>query len=247
MQCIAILSDIHGNLPALEVVTADLQARQVDTVINLGDHLSGPLWPAETAQFLMQQDWIHIRGNHDRCLVEQDPKQHGISDQYAYEQLNDEQLSWLKEMPASVTLEEEILAIHGSPGNDKTYLLESISCGRTNLASPEEIEHNLQGVKPQVLLCGHTHIPRVVKLMEKMLIVNPGSVGLPAYDDEEPEYHITETGSPHARYAIIEKKNDLWQVELINLCYENVKAVQQAAKNNQPGWALALQTGFMRG
>ena len=54
MKTIAAISDIHGNILALEAVVRDIARRHVDTVVNLGDHLSGPLWPKETIQFLMQ-------------------------------------------------------------------------------------------------------------------------------------------------------------------------------------------------
>lgn len=63
---IALVSDIHGNLAALEAVAADFKRRGVDAVANLGDSLSGPLLPLETAQFLMAQDWTHLAGNHER-------------------------------------------------------------------------------------------------------------------------------------------------------------------------------------
>jgi hypothetical protein len=61
MQKIAVLSDIHGNIAALERVVDDLRSRHVDGVINLGDHVSGPLWPAETIRCLIRQDWIKIQ------------------------------------------------------------------------------------------------------------------------------------------------------------------------------------------
>jgi len=57
MKKIAVLSDIHGNIAALEEVAADIETRQVDRVFNLGDHISVPLYPKETLQFLMKQDW----------------------------------------------------------------------------------------------------------------------------------------------------------------------------------------------
>ena len=62
----AILSDIHGNLPALEAVVADAEAQGCDIFVNLGDTLSGPLWPRETAEYLMARDWPTIAGNHER-------------------------------------------------------------------------------------------------------------------------------------------------------------------------------------
>lgn len=55
---LALLSDIHGNLPALRAVMADLARRGVDRVVNLGDSLSGPLLPQATAECLMAQDWL---------------------------------------------------------------------------------------------------------------------------------------------------------------------------------------------
>ena len=54
---IAVLADIHGNLPALEAVVADLQNRRADQIVNLGDCVSGPLWRKETAELLMALDW----------------------------------------------------------------------------------------------------------------------------------------------------------------------------------------------
>ncbi|MBI2333999.1 MAG: metallophosphoesterase, partial [Chloroflexi bacterium] len=78
-----------------------------------------------------------------------------------------------------------------------------------------------------------------------VLIINPGSVGLPAYEDETPEHHVMETGSHHARYAILEYKNDDWQVELITVAYDHQQAAKQARKNGRPDWEYALQTGFM--
>lgn len=90
---IAVLSAIHGNMPALEAVVADLEKRPADRVVNLGDHLSGPLWPRETAEYLMQQDWIHIAGNHDRNLTNLNPVDMIPPDRYVYQQLDEAQLA----------------------------------------------------------------------------------------------------------------------------------------------------------
>ena len=61
---LAAISDIHGNLPALQAVLADIERQGVDQVVNLGDILSGPLQPAETAELLMARNFTTIRGNH---------------------------------------------------------------------------------------------------------------------------------------------------------------------------------------
>ena len=66
---IAVLADIHGNLRALEAVLADLPRRGADLVVNLGDCFSGPLQPAEVADWLMAFGWPTGLGNQDRSLV----------------------------------------------------------------------------------------------------------------------------------------------------------------------------------
>ena len=66
---IAFISDIHGNLPALEAVKKDILQRGVDQIVNLGDSLSGPLLPRETAQFIMAEGWYSLAGNHERQIL----------------------------------------------------------------------------------------------------------------------------------------------------------------------------------
>jgi hypothetical protein len=84
---IAIVADIHGNLPALEAVLADIEHRTVDRTINLGDCVSGPLWPREVCDLLMARDDLTLRGK-DRWVSGPDPGRMGPSDRYAYSQLN---------------------------------------------------------------------------------------------------------------------------------------------------------------
>lgn len=245
MQKIAIVSDIHGNIAALEKVVADIETRQVDRVFNLGDHVSGPLYPKETLKFLMKQDWVHIAGNHDRQLVHQNPAQHGASDRYAFGVLSESDLEWFGALPASSPIEDQFLLFHGTPSSDTTYLLETVEHGRGRLATHAEIDQRLNGAAAQVMLCGHTHIPRVVETSQNALIINPGSVGLPAYEDETPEHHVMETGSHHARYAILELKDNRWHAQMISVTYDYQLAAKQAEKNARPDWAYAIRTGFM--
>lgn len=245
MQRIAVVSDIHGNLDALEVVVNDIERRHVDAVFNLGDHLSGPLFPKATLAFLKRQTWVQIRGNHDRQLTEQNPEQHGLSDQYAFGQLDDSELEWLRALPASAVIDGHFFLFHGTPANDTMYLLETVEHGRARLATLSEIGQRLDGLASPIMLCGHTHIPRVVEAARNILIVNPGSVGLPAFDDDSPEYHVVEAGSPHARYAMMELKNGTWQVEILAIAYDWQHAATEARRNGRPDWEYALRTGFM--
>ena len=247
MKKIAIVSDIHGNMVALEKVVEDIKTRGVDCVFNLGDHISGPLYPKETLQFLMKQDWIQILGNHDRQLINQNPQQHGLSDKYAFGLLNDSDLNWLRELPASTVIKNQFFLFHGTPSSDTTYLLETVEHGRARLATRTEIAQRLNGTFSQIMLCGHTHIPRIVETPQQVLIINPGSVGLPAFDDDTPDYHVMETGSHHARYAILEYLNGNWQAEMIAVPYDYQQAAKQARKNDRLDWEYGIQTGYMPG
>ena len=241
MKPLAVLSDIHGNLPALEAVAGDLARRGIADVLTLGDHVSGPLWPGETADFLMRSPWRHLAGNHERQLF---LPALGASDRFAKDRLRPDQLAWLAALPARRELDGGVLAFHGAPGDDKEYLLEQIGGGHVHLAGPAEIRRRLRGETAPLLLCGHTHVPRIVAL-DGALIVNPGSVGCPAYDDDQPEPHVVETGSPRAAYAIVEADGPSWRAELVSLAYDHEASAVRAEAGGRPEWAHALRTGFM--
>jgi len=123
---IAVLADIHGNIRALEAVRADLAQRSADVVVNLGDHVSGPLDAAVTADLLMSESYIHIRGNHDRQVTTLPLDRMGASDRAAHGQLLDRHLAWLSGLPPTDTLEGDIFLCHGSPDDDLEYLLEDV-------------------------------------------------------------------------------------------------------------------------
>jgi diadenosine tetraphosphatase ApaH/serine/threonine PP2A family protein phosphatase len=106
---------------------------------------------------------------------------------------------------------------------------------------------NRNGTEQSPLIaCGHTHIPRSVRSNGGQRIVNPGSVGLQAYDDIHPIFHIVETGSPDARYAIIEKLNNEWTVSLLSVPYDHGSMAQLARINGRPDWEHALLKGYMQ-
>jgi putative phosphoesterase len=241
---IAVLADIHGNLRALEAVHVDLLRRSPDIIVNLGDNVSGPLQAAETADWLMQQTWVHIRGNHDRQLVDRAPSEMGPSDRTAHSQLNRRQLEWIASLPPTQMLTEDVVLCHGSPRSDLEYLMEQVDGDRVRLASAKQIEDRLGGVRAAVVFCGHTHVPRVVSPSRGVCVVNPGSVGLPAYDDTWTVLHYVETGSPHARYAIVDWDGETIRAELIAIDYDWESASKDAARAGRPDWAHALATGY---
>lgn len=237
---IAVVSDIHGNLPALLAVVADFTRRGVDQVVNLGDSLSGPLLPRETAQYLMaQQDWVHLAGNHERQVLHLHAKS-GASDSYAHSQLSSTEFEWMASLPFVRPLNDDVLLCHGTPTSDITYLLQTAD----QSATPAEIATRLGPVTESLVLCGHTHVPRSVR-SGGTLIVNPGSVGHPAYADTYPRPHVVETGSSDARYAIVEKRHGDWVVDLLSVPYAYHEMAELARLRDRPDWVCALLTGFM--
>ncbi|GAB2879236.1 metallophosphoesterase family protein [Pseudoduganella ginsengisoli] len=243
---IAALSDIHGNLWALEAVLADIARRGADLIVNLGDIVSGPLLPGETADRLMALALPTVAGNHERQVLTQAPERMGPSDLYAHQQLTQKQRAWLAGLPGTLRLNDDVQMVHGTPRSDVTYWLESVTAPQgMRPATYEEVAERAAGAAAPLVLCGHTHVPRAVQLDDGRLIVNPGSVGLQAYDDDRPYPHQVENGTPHARYALLEKQAHGWQVELLAVPYDWREAAELAARNGRPDWEIALRTGRM--
>jgi predicted phosphodiesterase len=243
---IAALSDIHGNLLALDAVLADVARRGVDLTVNLGDILSGPLLPAETAERLMALELPTIRGNHERQLSRLPPEKMGASDRYAHDQLMDAHRAWIGALPAVLRPAPEIFMCHATPASDVDCYLEDLVEGELRPAALRSIESRSAGCDARVILCGHTHIPRVARLSSGQIIVNPGSVGIQAYFGHDPAPHTVEVGSPHARYAIAERSLRGWVVELIAVPYDWDGAAELARERGRDDWVRALKTGFVR-
>jgi predicted phosphodiesterase len=256
---LAVLSDIHGNLLALQAVLADIQRERVDAVVNLGDILSGPLLPAQTADFLMAQGFPTIAGNHERQLLQLKDRDRPLdpftSDGFTAARLQDHHWSWLRGLPPTHWIADDVLLVHGTPTTDLQYWLETVT--------PDFAQHGSSGMRAASAsevaqragsdtdlhratlgLCGHSHVPRVVQAGE-MLVVNPGSVGLQAYDDDRPRRHRSELGSPHARYAIVQRDTQGWSARLCSVPYDWHAMQRLALANGRPDWAHALATGRM--
>jgi len=242
---IAVLSDIHGNLPALEAVLADIGRRGVDMTVNLGDLLSGPVLPAQTAERLMALELPTIAGNHERQVLAADRDAMGPSDRHAAEAITERQRAWLAALPGTLWLTESVFLCHATPVSDVACYLENIEGGALLAASLAEIDERTRPCTAPMILCGHTHIPRVAYLPTRQVIVNPGSVGIQAYHGHHPEIHRVEIGSPHARYAIVEQTAAGWMAELLAVPYDWDAAARVAEANQAPVWAFALRTGFL--
>src|SRR5262245_58386415 len=168
----AAIADVHGNCPALEAVLADIAALGIDDVVNLGDHVSGPLEAARTADLLIERGFPSVRGDQDRILVEL--WRAGISDRSDFRQLERKHFEWLASMPATLMYRDRVLLCHASPGDDAAFWLDCItSDGGVRASSIDAIEAGAEGIDAQLILCGHTHIARVVRLRDGRVVVNP--------------------------------------------------------------------------
>ena len=244
---IAAVSDIHGNLDALEAVLADIGRRSVDLTVNLGDLLSGPLLPSETADRLMHLGLPTISGNHERQLLAPDVATMGPSDRHAAETITSPQRRWLEALPATLWVHEDVFLCHATPDSDVDCYLEDIRDGELIPTSSALMAERTGACDASLIFCGHTHIPRVARLLNGQTIVNPGSVGIQAYDGHHPIPHTVEIGSPHARYAIAERSPQGWIIEQFAVPYDWEAAAQIAERNDRADWARALRTGFVRG
>jgi predicted phosphodiesterase len=242
---IAVFSDIHGNLPALEACYADARARGAAEFLNLGDILSGPLWPRETADWLMRHEWPTIAGNHDRELVTSDPAQMGRSDAQTIGLLNDKHLAWLRSLPADLQWREDVYLCHGNPADDLHYLMHRVEPERIRDAHEGEIAQMLGDLGTHAVGCGHSHVPRLVTLADGRQVFNPGSVGLPAYAWEYPHVHRMELGSTDARYAMLSGEAEGLTIELVSVEYDHRAAAARAEANGRIDWAVPLRTGFV--
>jgi len=240
----AAIADIHGNYAALEAVLADIAALGIGEVVNLGDHLSGPLEPQRTADLLIARGFPSIRGDQDRILVELGPA--GTSRRLDHKRLQQRHLDWLADLPPTLIYRDDVFLCHGTPEDDAAFWLDRVTADGKIEASPiREIEAEAKGVGASLILCGHTHIPRAVRLGDGRLVVNPGSVGCPGYDSPKPVYHRGQTGTPDASYAILERTPRGWSATFRYVPYDHMSMARLARANGLPVWADALATGWV--
>jgi predicted phosphodiesterase len=186
---VAALNDVHGNLPALEAVLADVEREQPDAIVFGGDIIAGPM-PRETLERVRSLPRAHlIRGNADRIALElrsglrREPE--GLGDWVA-EQLTDEEAEYLGSLPLTLSLDVDGLGrtcfCHATPRDDEEIFTER---------DPDDVVAGmLAGAQEATVVCGHTHM-QVDRRVGRWRVVNAGSVGMP-YEHE-----------PGARWALL--------------------------------------------
>jgi putative phosphoesterase len=159
MKQVAVLSDVHGNLPALEAVLAEVEA---DAIVCCGDVALGGM-PVEALARMREVSALFVRGNCDR-----DPGD------WVRKQLSAEDVEFLAGLPLTLDLEVNglgrVLFCHATPTSDEEIF--------TKLTPDDQVEELLAGVEADVVVCGHTHV-QVDRRVGHRRIVNAGSVGMP--------------------------------------------------------------------
>lgn len=241
---VAVISDVHGNRLALETVLEDIHKKNIRTVINLGDSIYGPLWPEESALLLRKDNIIHVLGNEDEILFNQSSQ--NPTCEFVLDQISSETLTWLKSIPMIYRMEKDFVGFHGTANSNHEYLVEKVTGIKGNeimIKSDEELMTELESIPENLILCGHSHAPHIIRLTDGKLIVNPGSVGLPAYDHDKPSFHRIQNFTPYARYMILEANGMGFNYELRILNYDYETAANLAKKNKRNDWAYWLMTG----
>jgi putative phosphoesterase len=168
---IAALSDIHGNLPALEAVLADVEREDVGAIVVPGDTVSGP-WAAEAFDVLAKTGARIVRGNADRLVLERDD---GLLGAWSADRLGEERLAAVAAWPLALELDIDglgiVLVCHSTPASDDPIY--------TRITPDDELIATLGPVGADALVCGHTHMQYDRRLSSGLRLVNPGSVGLP--------------------------------------------------------------------
>ena len=176
---VAVVSDIHGNLPALEAVLDEIERERIDLIVSCGDVASGPM-PAETIEVLralINARFVH--GNADRGLIAafdgtERPVLEGPAADWCSAQLSRDQRDFLASFEDTVGLDLEgigrVLFCHGSPRSDLEIM--------TRLTPDDRLRKYIEAVDADVVVCGHTHMP-FDRSVGKVRVTNPGSVGMP--------------------------------------------------------------------
>lgn len=237
-QVIAVIADIHSNSWALRAVLEDARLQGARALLNLGDVLHGAMDPAGTAELLAP--WLHmtVNGNHDRGILE-DGDLDPLS-RFSADKLSPANRAWLRALPMVAWPTPQIAAFHGTPDSDLVYLLETPAPGPKPRPAVE-IARDLQQVsRARLIFCGHSHTARDIALPDGRRVVNPGSVGLPAYRAAKPVAHVVAAGTPDARYVMLRRSGGTLAIEPRIVAYDWRAAAAAATANGFPNWAQWL-------
>jgi putative phosphoesterase len=208
---VALISDIHGNLPALDAVLDEIAGEDVEEIICLGDVAVGPQ-PAETLDRVRELGCPVVLGNWDAYFISGFPSQQtGIGRQLVEMgewwagHLSPEHRAFIETFVDELR-RPGLVAFHGSPRSYEDFIYAT--------TPDEELAQMLDGTRAAMLAGGHTHFA-MVRHFDGTLVVNPGSVGLP-FRKQEAVMRI----SPWAEYAIVDFENGHLSVDLRRTAFD---------------------------
>jgi putative phosphoesterase len=236
---LTIFGDIHANLPALEAVVADMDARNLPNRYCLGDLVGYGTFPNEVIAAIRQRNIPTLMGNYDQGVGNNSDDCGCAYTNPAAEALGKRSIAWsnahttpenksyLRQLPQHIPLtlgELRVVLVHGSPRRVNEYLYED---------RPESsLERLLDMVEADVLVCGHTHIPYHRVLPSGRHVVNAGSVGKP------------KDGDPRAGYVVLESSNQELTVNFVRVSYDIERIAQAIEASEMPSeYAAMLRTG----
>ncbi len=239
---IAIFSDIHANLPAMQVVQSHIAASGYDGVFCLGDIGGYASEPNETQEVIGAMGCPVILGNYDEgvgfnredcgChyIKPFDIEMSNISFLWTREHTTDTNKAWLRELPRELRLEVEgkrVLLCHGSPRSTTEYLFENRSDGFLK----QFTSGGKDDAEADVIVFGHTHVP-YHRIVESVHFVNTGSVGRP------------KDGNPQAGYRVLTFEGNEVTSEQVRLSYDVEAACSRLVAAGLPSYfADYLRTG----
>ncbi|MCR4337505.1 MAG: YfcE family phosphodiesterase [Candidatus Omnitrophica bacterium] len=223
---IALLADIHGNLPALESVLKDVHKQGCEEIWHLGDLVGYGPFPEQSVQRLCREKAMSIVGNYDLKVLEfkkkedewkekKDPAKF-FSFQWTHRQLSVSTKRYLAALPEKMVLQRQsvrFLLVHGSP--------EAIDEPLTKDTPRRRFQELASAVNADIVLCGHTH-EYFLKTFNGKKFINPGSVGRPFDSD------------PRASYAVLTMENKKVQVKNIRIAYDVKRVAEKMKKEKFP-------------
>ncbi|MGL4534303.1 MAG: metallophosphoesterase family protein [Fusobacteriaceae bacterium] len=228
---IAVISDIHSNIYALEATLKCIEKKNIDKIICTGDLVGYHTSPNEVVKLIQEKKILTVMGNHDFDIATKHSKNIlGLEGKelekaeifnYALKVTSFESKEFLKNLPKEIVLEIEgktIKFVHGSPNSLTEYLKEN----------SESADKVMEELKEDILVCGHSHLAYFKKYGEKLL-VNAGSIGKP------------KKGIPDSEYVILDIKNKNVELTIENVKYcvdDIIRDIENSVLPNELGQLL---------
>jgi putative phosphoesterase len=225
---IAVLSDIHGNLPALEAVRADIDTFEPDEVWCAGDIAFAGPWASECIAYVRDAGWTTVKGNTDVWITGdpqnvEDPEHRAKFEELARAHaISEEDAQWLLNLPLGHSGRGSILMVHGTP---KSPFVAPMPNAPPSEYQPYEGQASL-------VIFGHVHIAFTRRLTDGTVVCNPGSVGLPMDGDT-------------ASYVLIDQEGPNWTLRHRRVAYDRDRAIAAAKDSGDPIESNFL--GFLNG